>query len=475
MKKIKDQISMQSLMKQLFIVFTGLTLTVSCKKDDGTTTKPTLPVADRPIKDISGTLTGNISWSKDTVYRLNGYVNVGVDSILTTTTPQATGTLTIEAGTVVIGQKGSLTTKPAALFIHRGSKLFAVGTAASPIIFTSAQIDKAAGDWGGIALCGKATNNLPGGFGTLEGGDGTPFFGGSDDADNSGTLKYVRIEYAGYAPLTDKELNSLTMASVGSGTTISHVQCSFGKDDAFEWFGGTVNCDHLVAFKTQDDMFDTDNGFRGTVQFGLGYSSPNIADISGSNGFESDNDATGSGNTPITSASFYNITLVGPKSDSNKVIDGNFKRAAHIRRNSKLKIYNTVFSGFPTGILIDGTLAEANATAGELIIKNSVNVGIDNWSGYKALAVNSGSSFDITAWYNETAKNNASATKVSDVGFNSSIYTTTAPSLLVSSGSILLSGGIGNGFATYRGAFDGTNDWTADWTEFDPENVEYVK
>ncbi len=475
MKKNQNKNNMQKLVKQLFVIFAGLTLVISCKKEDGTTKKPTLPIADRPIKDISGVLIGNITWSKDTVYRLNGYVNVGVDSILTTTIPQATGILTIEAGTVIIGQQGSLTTKPGALFIHRGSKLYAIGTATNPIIFTSAQIDKAAGDWGGIALCGKATNNLPGGFGTLEGGDGTPFYGGSDDADNSGTLKYVRIEYAGYAPLTDKELNSLTMASVGSGTTISHVQCSFGKDDAFEWFGGTVNCDHLIAFKTQDDMFDSDNGYRGTVQFGLGYSSPNIADVSGSNGFESDNDASGSGNTPITAASFYNITLVGPKSDSTKTIDGNFKRAAHLRRNTKIKIFNTVFSGFPTGILVDGTAAEANATAGELSIKNSVNVGINNWSGYKAFSAAGSSTYDVAAWYNEAAKNNAIATKVSDIGFDVNIYTTTAPLLLVSATSSLLSGGIGGSYATYRGAFNSSDNWTADWSAFDPESIEYVK
>jgi hypothetical protein len=475
MKKNQNQNNMQRLMKQLFVIITGLALVVSCKKEDNTTNNTTLPFADRPIKDVSGVLTGNITWSNDTVYRLNGYVNVGVDSILTSTTPQATGVLTIEAGTVIIGQAGSATSKPGALFIHRGSKIFAIGTSTNPIIFTSAQIDKSVGDWGGIALCGKATNNLPGGFGTLEGGDGTPYFGGSDDADNSGTLKYVRIEYAGYAPLTDKELNSLTMASVGSGTIISHVQCSFGKDDAFEWFGGTVNCDHLIAFKTQDDMFDSDNGYRGTVQFALGYSSPNIADVSGSNGFESDNDATGTGSTPFTAPSFYNVTLVGPKSDSTKTIDGNFKRAAHLRRNTKIKIYNTVISGFPTGVLVDGASAEANATAGELVIKNSVNVGINGWSGYKAFAVAGTSTYDVAAWYNEAAKNNATATKVSDVGFNSNIYTTTAPSLLVSSSSILLSGGIGGSYATYRGAFNSSDNWTNDWAEFDPESIEYVK
>jgi hypothetical protein len=239
-----------------------ITLVSGCKKDDKDD-DVILPPADRPVKDVSGNLTGNILWDKDTVYRLNGVVNVGVDSIQTGTTPQATGILTIEAGTVIVGKKGTAGLNPGTLVIHRGSKIYAEGTAAKPIIFSSAESSKAPGDWGGLVVCGKATNNQPGGFATLEGSYGA-HHGGSDNADNSGIIKYVRLEYAGFPILTDKEINTLTLGSVGSGTVVSYVQASYGLDDAFEWFGGTVNCDHLVAFKTTDDDFDCDFGYRGT-------------------------------------------------------------------------------------------------------------------------------------------------------------------------------------------------------------------
>ncbi len=133
-----------------------------CKKeDDGDII---IPPADRPVKDVSGNLTGNILWDKDTVYRLNGVVNVGIDSIQTGTTPQATGILRIEAGTVIVGKKGTAGSNPGTLVIHRGSKIFAEGTASKPIVFSSAEASKGPGDWGGLVICGKATNNQPGGF-----------------------------------------------------------------------------------------------------------------------------------------------------------------------------------------------------------------------------------------------------------------------------------------------------------------------
>ncbi len=134
----------------------------------------------------------------------------------------------------------------------------------------------------------------------LAGGGATP-----DDADNSGTLQYVRIEYAGYAYQPDKEVNSLTMAAVGSGTTIDHIQVIYAKDDAYEWFGGTVNCKYLIAYKTQDDDFDSDNGFSGSVQFGLIVRDSLIADISKSESFESDNNSAGADITPQTKGSIF--------------------------------------------------------------------------------------------------------------------------------------------------------------------------
>ena len=168
--------------------------------------------------------------------------------------------LTIEPGTIIKGDKQT----KAALIAERGGKLIAKGTASEPIVFTSEEAagSRKPGDWGGIILCGNARNNQT--DMQIEGGPRT-HHGGNDDADNSGVLSYVRIEFAGYPFQKDKEINGLTFGSVGSGTQIDHVQVSYSNDDSFEWFGGTVNCKYLVAYKGWDDDFDTDNGFSGKV------------------------------------------------------------------------------------------------------------------------------------------------------------------------------------------------------------------
>ena len=239
-------------------------------------------------------------------------------------------TLTVQKGAVVKGSYAG--SDVAALIVTRGGKIVAEGTADEPIIFTSSSPNPQSGDWGGIVLCGKAAINTSylgtAGLYQVEGGidnaqgDG---LAGSGDAvvpapvndDNSGTLSFVRIEYAGYAFQPDKEINSLTMAAVGSGTIIDHVQVSYAKDDAYEWFGGTVNAKYLIAYKTQDDDFDTDNGYAGKVQFGLVLRDSLIADISTSEAFESDNNASGTVATPKTTAIFSNITAIGPRATLN--------------------------------------------------------------------------------------------------------------------------------------------------------------
>ena len=230
----------------------------------------------------------------------------------------------------------------------------AEGTSTQPIVFTSDKPkgQRASGDWGGVVICGKATTNKHDngtGVGIAEGGIGSNY-GGTDDADNSGVLQYVRIEFPGI-PLTstaNSEINGLTLYAVGSGTTIDHVQVSYSGDDSYEWFGGTVNCKYLVALRGLDDEFDTDNGYKGKVQFIFGLRDPNVSDQSGSNGFESDNDADGSTLTPVTKPIFSNATLYGPLTVSETLPANHlFKRAIHIRRSSQLSVYNSVFAGWP--------------------------------------------------------------------------------------------------------------------------------
>lgn len=331
--------------------------------------------------EMDGNSTGNGNGNgngKGTIVTLTGRITEnttlkkGDENILSGIVYIANGaTLTVEAGATVKGDyKGA---NVAALVITRGSKIEAKGTQDEPIVFTSSSPDPRSGDWGGIVLCGKASVNTEftgtgGGKGIMEvegginnaNGDGLAGGGATpDDADNSGTLQFVRIEYAGYAYQPDKEVNSLTMAAVGSGTTIDHVQVTYAKDDAFEWFGGTVNCKYLIAYKTQDDDFDTDNGFSGSVQFGLIVRDSLIADISKSESFESDNNSAGSAVTPQTKAVFSNITSVGPLATLNNVGNSNYLAGAQIRRNSSISIFNTVFLGWPTGILIDATTGRA--------------------------------------------------------------------------------------------------------------------
>lgn len=467
-----------------FFVFVALTIIfnvfTSCKKEIDFKDEEPLPPFQRPLVELSGNITGERLLDRDTVYRLNGVVNVGIDSIVNITTPQATGILRIEDGTVIIGKKGTSGENPGTLVIHRGSKIYAEGTSTNPIIFTSAESTKYPGDWGGLVLCGKATNNQAGGFATLEGSYGA-HHGGSDDLDNSGVLRYVRLEYAGFPILTDKEINSLTMGSVGAGTTISHVQASYGLDDAFEWFGGTVNCDHLIAYKTTDDDFDCDFGYRGKVQFAVSFRAYNLADpMSKSNSFEVDNDGGGSTNTPFTAPVFSNVSVFGPKQDSTTSIDANFSRALHLRRSNKIKIYNSFFTGFPQGIVIDGGNTRTYAENNELVIKNCVLSMLDNWSLFTPYKSDQ-AGFSVNTWFNDASRNNSTVANITNVGYNTAIlYNNTAPNFLLASTSSLLSGASFTGLSGFTavnhiGAFDATTNWTNSWTAFNPAAIKYVQ
>ena len=289
-------------MKKFSLAALTILSLVGCRKieiDGGGTTVITQPPATGTRQTI--TLSGRID-SNITLTPANDYIISGLTYMVNNKT------LTILPGTVI---KGNFTgANVAALVITRGSKIVADGSATAPIVFTSANPTPRSGDWGGIVICGRATVNTSSaaGAGTflVEGGinnsNNDGIAGGTDDNDSSGVLRYVRVEYAGYAFNPDQEINSLTMAAVGRKTVIEYVQVTHAKDDAFEWFGGTVNCKYLVAYKTQDDDFDSDNGFSGTVQFGIIFRDSAIADISRSEAFETDNDANGTINAPKTRA-----------------------------------------------------------------------------------------------------------------------------------------------------------------------------
>lgn len=314
----------------------------------------------------SGEITASETWTSSNVYKIEGFLYV-----------RSGATLTIEAGTIIRGDKSSKGT----LIIERGAKLIAIGTAANPIVFTSNEAagSRDYGDWGGVILCGKATINVAGGEAQIEGGP-TSYYGGAsapNDADNSGTLQYIRIEFPGIPFVTDKEINGLTMGGVGSGTTIDHIQVYRSGDDSYEWFGGTVNCKYLVASFTWDDDFDTDYGYRGMVQYAVVLRDSAIADPgSGSNGFESDNDGSGSTNTPVTSPLFCNVSMFGPKATPATSVNANYKRAMHLRRNTQIDIYNSVFAGYTNGLFVDGSLARQNLQNGYMQLNGISMAGI---------------------------------------------------------------------------------------------------
>lgn len=435
----------------------------SCDDEDPATTNPATGsftlTEQNGVTWLDGTVDQNLTLSASKKYMLKGFVYV-----------KAPATLTIEPGTIIMGDQ----TTNASLIVEQGAKIMAEGSAAKPIVFTSAKAkgSRSAGNWGGIIILGKAPVNL-GANAKIEGGVDRPY-GGTEVNDNSGVLKYVRIEYSGIAFQPDNEINGLTLGGVGAGTTIDFVQVSFNGDDAFEFFGGTVNAKHLIAYKTVDDMFDTDNGYSGKLQFLVGLSNPSVADASSSNGFESDGDAQGSDASPKTAAVFSNVSLFGPLATATTSANSLFKRAMHVRRNSSISVHNSLFAGWPEGLLLDGSKSQANATANAIKMRNVVIAGTP---AGKELKAESGSTFDVAAWFNGAGFGNAVVADNASLqianGFNQA-----TPDFRPGTGSSLLSGASFSGLdafftnVTFKGAF-GTDDWTAGWTNFNPQQTDY--
>ncbi len=427
------------------------------------------------VINVSGDITADTRWYAEAKYMLSGYVYV-----------KNNATLTIEPGTII---KGVSNTK-AALMIERGSKIMAVGTPDKPIVFTSDKPkgQRASGDWGGVVLLGKATTNKHDagtGVGIAEGGIGS-LYGGSDDNDNSGVMQYVRIEFPGIPLLAtaNSEINGLTFYAVGSGTTIDHIQVSYSGDDSYEWFGGTVNCKYLVCIRGLDDEYDTDNGFRGKLQFLFGLRDPDISDQSGSNGYESDNDAEGDQLTPVTKPTFCNVTLYGPLTVTQTLPANHlFKRAMHIRRSSRLSTYNSVFVGWPKGLFLDGALGDTPAAAetNDLQIENTILAGMTaNYEANTTGTIATPYTVEQTAAYFEAPARGNALSSLSDI-IGPDLINLTSPALLPAAGSPSLTGAsftnprLTDPFftpVTYKGAF-GTTDWTTGWCNFDPQNTDY--
>ncbi|GAB3493734.1 hypothetical protein GCM10027341_09380 [Spirosoma knui] len=445
------------------------------------------PKSDKPVVEVQGTTFANLNWTKGNIYLLRGMVYIPADY-----------TLTIEPGTVIKGAGPELdpTGKGYAgtLIVERRGKIMAMGTAAQPIVFTSAKPagQRNYGDWGGVVLIGKSPINQnaatpnPGGVrGTIE-RYGEPL-------DNSGTLQYVRIEYAGAAQPSGSaaRLSGLSMYGVGSGTTINHVQVSHSGSDAFAWFGGTANVKNAVSYYSFDDDWSADWGYVGNMQFGLAVRNPEVADQSGSNGLELESfDPTATVDvTPVTLVNgltrafpvFANLSSFAfsdtPVTTNSVNGTGAYRAGLSLRRNASASIYNSLYYGYPEGIRLEAASTADGLTNGLIDLKGVVLanvltpvVGAGAITNEEANAY-----FSAAGRANQIVPTSALATLLVP-----SFTSTTAPSFVLQAGSPLLIGAVvdtklNNSFfvaAPYRGAF-GTEDWTKGWTNFNPQTTDY--
>jgi len=365
----------------LGIIVIPALMTTGCKDDETTPVqpKPDTVIVTNPGKRVmlEGVITSNRTLSADTVYELKGKVKVPAGVVLT-----------IQPGTRIEGQAGSFlialrgegngatVTKPS-------GRIEAVGTADKPIVFTSTAPEgsKQTGQWGGIILCGLASNNQPNGTASIEGDENPDSYGwggvlgGPKDDDNSGTLKYVVVEFGGFEIRPGSEINGITFYAVGSGTTVDYVQSHYNNDDGFEMFGGTVSLKHCISSGNSDDSFDWDNGWSGKGQYLLVVQRTGFARFA--RGHEIDNNADGTGATPTTNATMANVTLIGSGNTTDKQgTDGDPNDGIYIRRGAKGKFYNYLIYNFGgTGFVMDvekgSPKTDAYASAGELFIKNS--------------------------------------------------------------------------------------------------------
>ena len=337
---------------QLIVIFTvSLSLfIVGCGGDDelepDVIGEETITVDGRKVVILTGDILEDRTLSADYDYLLRDAVFVK-DGV----------TLTIEPGVKLYGENATNGT----LIVSQGGKLMANGTADAPIVLTSdaAIGSRARGQWGGLIINGRAPTNQGITFG--EGDTGA--FGGDDPNDNSGVLRYVRVEYAGIEFSPDNELNGIAFQGVGSGTVVEHVQVHMNQDDGIEMFGGTVNLKYVLVTGARDDSFDWTDGWTGKGQFWVAQQYGDDAD----NGFENDNSSKNNEATPRSAPTIFNVTLVGdpegPESDNGMLI----------REGAAGMYANFIVVGFnKVGLDVNNESSHKQAEDGKLVVKNSI-------------------------------------------------------------------------------------------------------
>lgn len=379
---------------------------------------------------ITGSITENNTLDASTNWLISGgvFVDNGV-------------TLTIDAGTTIKTANDGTTPF---LSIKQGGKITACGTSSSPIIFTPVSSTPMPGDWGGIILNGYASINTGT---TAEGEGGTGTYGGNDDADNSGSMCYVRVEYAGKILGTDNELNGFSFNGVGSSTSLHHLQAYRGSDDGFEFFGGTASIKHCISTGNQDDSFDWTQGWRGNAQFLIVEQNADAGD----RGFEGDNNSSNNAATPISNPTMSNITLIGED-------DGDASnQGMKLRVGTKGSFYNCVVTGFPKrGIQVEHDATIDNMNNQSLVVKNSI---VDNVNPF-VFTSSAGNDTTVTNMLNQAGYNNTTAN-------DGSISTFLNGYIGSSSSNAFDPTTLGSWFdaATYIGAVESGNDWTSGWSK----------
>ncbi|MBL8681686.1 MAG: hypothetical protein JNK05_21135 [Myxococcales bacterium] len=449
----------------------------------------------RPLVRVSGDITTNTAWRCTNRYQLEGFVFV------TGSSGDARTTLTIEPGTIIQGlpgmrdSGGAITQLPGALIISRTARIDAQGTASEPIVFTSAKPVgmRFPADWGGVALLGRGPNNTPTGERPLEGVAASDVRGqygaapGAQQPDwDCGTMRYVRIEFAGFEAAPMRELNGLTLGSCGSRTVIDYVQIHQSSDDGVEFFGGTVDVRHVVITGAQDDLLDWDFGWTGRAQFVVGQQyerSYSGASENPDKGIEADNNGSAPGSTPVSEPRISNMTLLGTGSV-------NSNRGVHLRAGTFGQITHSIVAGFGAGVVdVQTTESAVAARMGRLYVRNSIftavgstlfpsgsNDGADCFENCTGDAGAPNNLIELDHFMAMTENNRALDARLPrpfDPMMPSWVPPTDSPA--ASGGDVpfgATDAGAAETFfdrtATYVGAFrPGAPDWTAGWCRFD--------
>jgi hypothetical protein len=334
-----------------------LTLTPLHQADVATqviTAPRNVPGINKPVRVLRGRFTRDIVLTNDTYWVLRGTVFV-----------QQPGRLIVQPGTTVIGETATRGT----LVIDRGAQIIADGTREQPIVFTSDQPvgQRNRGDWGGMIINGRAPLNLPGGVGLGEGDTGV--YGGTDPDDNSGILRFVRVEFAGIEFSPDNELNGIAFQGVGRGTIVDHIQVSYNKDDGIEMFGGSVDIKHAVLTNIGDDSVDWTFGWNGRMQFVIAQQRGDDAD----RGLEADNNGTNNDLLPRSNPTIYNVTLVG---DPTTEFGAESGEGIRLREGTAGTLRNFIVMGFKSsGVNVANASTLQQVASGALSLSHSIFFG----------------------------------------------------------------------------------------------------